>query len=88
AASRLGRIPGNLLGPPRVLTRSCKTAGEATGKHDASPFFRIFNPQLQASKFDPDGTYVRQWAPPLSPPPIVDLKQSRQAALDAYQEIC
>lgn len=55
---------------------------------DASPFFRIFNPQLQASKFDPDGTYVRQWAPPLSPPPIVDLKQSRQAALDAYQEIC
>ena len=54
---------------------------------DASPFFRIFNPQLQASKFDPDGTYVRQWAPPLSPPPIVDLKQSRQAALDAYQEI-
>ncbi|HCG2965431.1 cryptochrome/photolyase family protein [Corynebacterium striatum] len=54
---------------------------------DASPFFRIFNPQLQASKFDPDGTYVRQWAPPLSPPPIVDLKESRQAALDAYQEI-
>ncbi|QQU80502.1 deoxyribodipyrimidine photo-lyase [Corynebacterium striatum] len=54
---------------------------------DASPFFRIFNPQLQASKFDPGGTYMRQWAPPLSPPPIVDLKQSRQAALDAYQEI-
>ncbi|OFL98538.1 hypothetical protein HMPREF2724_11590 [Corynebacterium sp. HMSC071F07] len=43
---------------------------------------------LAICKFDPDGTYVRQWAPPLSPPPIVDLKQSRQAALDAYQEIC
>ncbi|MCA0906391.1 DNA photolyase family protein [Ruegeria marisrubri] len=28
---------------------------------DASPFFRIFNPQTQAEKFDPDGVFVRHW---------------------------
>ena len=30
---------------------------------DAAPFFRIFNPVLQGTKFDPDGDYVRQWVP-------------------------
>nr|WP_216597816.1 deoxyribodipyrimidine photo-lyase [Ruegeria sp. HKCCD6428] len=28
---------------------------------DASPFFRIFNPQTQAEKFDPDGNYAHRW---------------------------
>lgn len=28
---------------------------------DASPFFRIFNPETQAEKFDPDGIYRRRW---------------------------
>ena len=32
---------------------------------DASPFFRIFNPVTQGSKFDPDGEYVRRWVPEL-----------------------
>ena len=54
---------------------------------DAAPFFRIFNPETQAQRFDPKGGYVRRWAPTLSAPPIVDLKESRQAALDAYAEI-
>jgi deoxyribodipyrimidine photo-lyase len=38
------------------------TAGTGT---DASPYFRIFNPILQGEKFDPNGTYVRQWLPQL-----------------------
>ena len=33
---------------------------------DAAPFFRIFNPLLQAEKFDPDGDYVRRWLPELA----------------------
>lgn len=33
---------------------------------DAAPYFRIFNPVLQAEKFDPHGTYVRQWVPELA----------------------
>ena len=33
---------------------------------DAAPFFRIFNPTTQGTKFDPDGTYVRRWVPELA----------------------
>jgi deoxyribodipyrimidine photo-lyase len=33
---------------------------------DAAPYFRIFNPVLQGQKFDPHGTYVRQWVPELA----------------------
>ena len=33
---------------------------------DAAPYFRIFNPVLQGEKFDPEGTYVRQWVPQLA----------------------
>jgi deoxyribodipyrimidine photo-lyase len=32
---------------------------------DAAPYFRIFNPVLQAQKFDPDGAFVRRWVPEL-----------------------
>jgi deoxyribodipyrimidine photo-lyase len=32
---------------------------------DAAPYFRIFNPFLQGTKFDPHGTYVRKWVPEL-----------------------
>lgn len=28
---------------------------------DASPYFRVFNPETQRKKFDPDGAYVRRW---------------------------
>ncbi|WP_048863048.1 FAD-binding domain-containing protein, partial [Acidisphaera rubrifaciens] len=33
---------------------------------DAAPFFRVFNPVLQGTKFDPDGDYVRRWVPELT----------------------
>ena len=33
---------------------------------DASPYIRIFNPTLQAEKFDPDGIYIRHFVPELS----------------------
>ena len=33
---------------------------------DAAPYFRVFNPTTQGTKFDPDGTYVRRWVPELS----------------------
>jgi deoxyribodipyrimidine photo-lyase len=39
------------------------TAGTGT---DAAPYFRIFNPVLQAKKCDPDGAYVRRWVPELA----------------------
>ena len=33
---------------------------------DASPYFRVFNPVTQGTKFDPDGDYVRRWVPELA----------------------
>ena len=33
---------------------------------DAAPYFRIFNPLAQSAKFDPDGTFLRQWLPELA----------------------
>ncbi len=33
---------------------------------DASPYNRVFNPVLQAQRFDPHGDYVRTWVPELS----------------------
>ncbi|GAA1901066.1 deoxyribodipyrimidine photo-lyase [Arthrobacter gandavensis] len=58
---------------------------------DAAPFFRIFNPETQAKRFDPDGAYISRWVPdalvPGYPEPLVDLKESRRHALDAYESI-
>ncbi len=42
---------------------------------DAAPYFRVFNPILQGEKFDPDGAYVRRWAPELAALPASFLHQ-------------
>ncbi|MEJ7845997.1 MAG: deoxyribodipyrimidine photo-lyase [Acidimicrobiales bacterium] len=39
------------------------TAGTGT---DAAPYFRVFNPTTQATRYDADGTYVRRWVPELA----------------------
>ncbi|RXZ49866.1 cryptochrome/photolyase family protein [Agromyces binzhouensis] len=58
---------------------------------DAAPYFRVFNPELQRAKFDPDDRYVERWLPELDsdryPEPIVDLKETRAAALAAYEHV-
>ena len=58
---------------------------------DAAPYFRIFNPETQAAKFDPHREYVSRWAPEHTrgdaPAPIVDLKATRNAALAAYEHV-
>lgn len=33
---------------------------------DAAPYFRVFNPQLQGEKFDPEGAYIREHVPELA----------------------
>jgi deoxyribodipyrimidine photo-lyase len=52
---------------------------------DAAPYFRIFNPELQARRFDPENKYVARWVPGREQlKPVVNLKATREAALDAY----
>ncbi len=83
---------------------------------DAAPYFRVFNPILQAKKFDPNGDYIKQFLPVLRdlpnkylfspweapenileksniilgknyPKPIIDIKLSRDKALDLFKQI-
>lgn len=56
---------------------------------DAAPYFRVFNPERQAERFDPNKAYIRKWIPELDtdsyPQPIVEHKFARQRALRVYQ---
>ncbi|WP_394216700.1 cryptochrome/photolyase family protein [Brachybacterium vulturis] len=58
---------------------------------DAAPYFRVFNPERQQERFDPEGRYVRQWVPEIGTAdrdaPIVDLSASRRDALAAYEDV-
>ena len=40
---------------------------------DAQPYFRIFNPELQSKKFDPNGNFIRQFVPELANLPSKDI---------------
>src|SRR5690606_3369851 len=55
---------------------------------DAAPYFRIFNPNTQLKKFDPDGEYTRKWIPELEtreyPEPMVEADHGRERALRVY----
>ena len=52
---------------------------------DAAPYFRVFNPLLQAQKFDPDGTYVRLWVPELAALPTEFLHDPGAAPAQALR---
>ncbi len=58
---------------------------------DAAPYFRVFNPVLQADKFDGKREYQLRWIAELDsaeyPEPIVDLRQSRAEALEAFEQL-
>lgn len=56
---------------------------------DAAPYFRIFNPDTQAERFDEPGSYRSQWLGERwqNRQPCLDLKATRRAALEAYEHI-
>ena len=53
---------------------------------DAAPYFRIFNPILQGEKFDPEGAYVRTWAPELGKLPARYIHQPWEAPSSVLQQ--
>lgn len=54
---------------------------------DAAPYFRIFNPETQAIKFDKQQQYIKRWLRTAEQPvsPVIELSKSRQDALDRYK---
>lgn len=57
---------------------------------DAAPYFRIFNPDTQAKRFDKDNAYINRWSSQHSieneNQPVIDLASSRADALSRYQQ--
>jgi len=63
------------------------SAGSGT---DAAPYFRIFNPDSQLKKFDPDFIYIKKWVPEYAdfsiyPKPIIDHAFARDRCLKAFK---
>jgi deoxyribodipyrimidine photo-lyase len=54
---------------------------------DSAPFFRIFNPAIQAGRFDPEGRYRDQWLQGTRPAEIVSHPAARRRALGAYAQM-
>ena len=56
---------------------------------DAVPYFRVFNPQLQTEKFDPEYKFIACWVPEYLtenyPLPIVNHQEARERALKIYR---
>lgn len=63
-------------------------AGSGT---DAAPYFRIFSPDAQTKRFDPELRYIKKWVPEYAdfskyPKPIVDHALARDRCLKAFKE--
>ena len=57
------------------------TAGTGT---DAAPYFRIFNPQSQSEKFDPNGDYIREFVPELAGCPTKQIHEPGAGGFAGY----
>ncbi|GGP01072.1 deoxyribodipyrimidine photo-lyase [Cloacibacterium rupense] len=57
---------------------------------DAAPYFRVFNPEEQQKKFDPDFIYIKKWVKEFGtsryPKPIIEHKFARERALERYKK--
>ena len=55
----------------------------------AAPWFRVYSPESQLEKVDPELTYVKRWVPEVGtaayPAPIVDHKFARDRAVEAIR---
>jgi len=62
----------------------------ASSGNDAAPYFRVFNPELQMKKFDPNFEYIKKWIPEYGTKkyaqPIVEHTFARERVLKVYKE--
>jgi deoxyribodipyrimidine photo-lyase len=56
---------------------------------DAAPYFRVFNPEAQQKKFDPQFKYIKKWIPEFGtesyPAPIIEHKFARERVLERFK---
>lgn len=57
---------------------------------DAAPYFRVFSPDAQQKKFDPDAKYILKWVPEYGTveyrQPIVDHAFARDRVLKVFKK--
>lgn len=57
---------------------------------DAAPYFRVFNPALQAKRFDPENKYIKKWVPEFGSDkyakPMVEHEFARKRILEVYKK--
>ena len=57
---------------------------------DAAPYFRVFSPEMQSKKFDPQLKYIRKWVHEFEtssyPKPMVDHSFARNRAIETYKK--
>jgi len=57
---------------------------------DAAPYFRVFNPETQQKKFDPEWKYILHWVPEYGtlkyPKPMIDHRVARERVLQIYKQ--
>lgn len=53
---------------------------------DSVPYFRIFNPLLQAQKFDPQEIFIKKYLKVKTKEPIVSLQSSRLRAIETFKK--
>ncbi|MDN3585150.1 deoxyribodipyrimidine photo-lyase [Pedobacter aquatilis] len=58
--------------------------------NDAAPYFRVFNPELQAKRFDPKFEYIKKWVPEFGTKkyaqPIVEHTFARERVLKVFKD--
>ena len=52
---------------------------------DSSPYFRVFNPTLQAEKFDGEARYIKKWLPELADMPLEYVFEPAKASDDVLE---
>jgi len=62
----------------------------ASSGTDAAPYFRIFSPEAQTKRFDPELKYIKKWVPEYAdlskyPKPIIDHAMARDRCLIAFK---